>query len=112
MKHTWTAVEKAGVLAFVRCLPEQRIDKARKHMSWSPSATVEDIVDILSTGKEDFERLHHAFEYTKADVVHFFEEQVDSTYLIVSKLRNGNVEQGRAWLASYITQVSTTLAVK
>lgn len=102
--HTWTAGERNAAKVFARSLPEGRVDTARTRLR-CPYGSVEEMVDIISQNREDLSRLGVEFEIKKPDIIRFFRNLRPAADLRLTSLNNATVEELRAALWSYLSQV-------
>lgn len=103
--HTWTAEERKAAKRFARSLGEARLQFARQ-LTNRPTASAEDVVDILAEQKRELAWVAGYFDVKKPDIISFFRSQRPiKADLRLTFLSKTSAEELQVVLGSYFTQV-------
>lgn len=104
--HTWTAEERKAAKDFARSLGESRLQFART-LTNRPTASAEDVVDILVQQKRELAWVTGYFDAKKPDIISFLRSQRPfKADLRLTCLGKTSANELTAVLESYFTQVA------
>lgn len=105
--HIWTAEERKVAKRFARSLGETRLQFSRE-LTNRPTASAEDVVDILVQQKRELAWVAGYFDVKKPDIIQFFRSQRPiKADLRLTYLSKTSADELKAALESYFTQVSS-----
>lgn len=109
MRHTWTAHERKVAKSFARSLSAPRLQFAQQ-LTNRPTASAEDVVDILAQHKQELTSVAGHFGVTKPDLIKFFRSQRQTKAdLHLTSLSKSSPEELKAVLESYFTKVANLI---
>lgn len=109
MGHTWTAHERKVAKSFARSLSAPRLQIAQQ-LTNRPTASAEDVVDILVQHKQELTSVAGHFGVSKPDLIKFFRSQRQTKAdLHLTSLSKSSPEELKAVLESYFTKVANSI---
>lgn len=103
--HTWSAEERKAARSFARSLGEERLQFARE-LTNRPTASAEDVVNILVQQKRELAWVAGYFDVKKPDIIKFFRSQRPiKADLRLTSLSKTSAEELKDVLGSYFAKV-------
>ena len=108
--HTWSVAERKAAKSFARSLGETRLQFARE-LTNRPTASAEDVVEILVQQKREPAWVAGYFDVKKPDIIKFFRNQRPvKADLRLTSLSKMSADELKNVLGSYFSQVTNLIS--